>query len=341
MKDKLKQSIILQMLWNALKGLRRGYYLAKEQKMLSRQIVSTQPEVHNVEKEYTFIDRRHNHKKLCLILCGYKESLWDAVFTRIKNYAPEDVDICAVISGKAVPYIDELCERNGWSYLSTRRNQLCLAQNLAISLHPEAEWIYKVDEDMFLTKGFFEKMMETFNECENSSAYEPGFVAPLINVSCYGYIRILEKLHLIDDFTNRFFNPKYTDGLHHHKEVLENSEISKYMWGSENKVLADIDAMTQEFSKGGLSYSVCPMRFSIGALLFKRSAWNEFAGFPVDGGNGLGADEERICYYTFFTGRAIIINENVVVGHMGYGPQTKDMIEYYLDHKAQFEYKDI
>ena len=44
--------------------------------------------------EYKFEDRRKNCKKLCMVLSGYKDFLWDSVFGRLKKFVPEDIDIC-------------------------------------------------------------------------------------------------------------------------------------------------------------------------------------------------------------------------------------------------------
>ena len=35
----------------------------------------------------------------------------------------------------------------------------------------------------------------------------------------------------------------------------------------------------------------------------------------------------------------MVVSDNVVVGHLGYGPQTKEMIDYYLNHKDRFAFE--
>ena len=309
--------------------------------------IRTMPENMRLQREleeawhkYEFIDRSHGSDKLCMILAGYKEPLWDDVFDRLVAVLPNDIDVCIMTSGKHVPALIERAEKMGWSYLSTEMNQLSLVQNITIQNHPAAKWLYKIDEDMFLTEGFFEKTMATFERVRRESLYEPCFVSPLINVSCYGYIRMLEKLGLVDDFKARFGDDiKYTDGLYHHQWVLENPEVAKYMWGDTRPELADIDALNERFSADGPSFSVCPLRYSIGAILFERKSWEEFQKFPVDHGNGLGADEERVCYHATFTGRAMVVDESCVAGHLGYGPQTATMIEYYKAHQDRYRLK--
>lgn len=291
---------------------------------------------------HTFIDRSTGSNKLCIILAGYKEVLWDDVFARLSAVVSNDVDVCIMTSGLKNDSLMEIAKQYNWSYLATEKNHLSLIQNRAIELHPNAKWIYKLDEDMFLTEGYFEVLYKTYQEVLNNSYYVPAFVSPLINVSCYGHIRLLEKCNLLDDFrATGLTDVKITDGLHHNRSVLENSEVSKYMWGSTQPVLRDIDALTRRFSAEPLSFTVCPVRFSIGAILFTRDAWEEFGHFPltfVGSEYGLGDDEEHICNYACFSGKAMIVSDNIVVGHLGYGPQTKGMIEYYLANKDRFAF---
>lgn len=300
---------------------------------------------HVLASGHNFIDRSRGSDKLCIILAGYKEPLWDIVFGRLKAFVPDDVDVCIMTSGLENDRLKNIAEQNRWSYLSTTVNHLSLVQNIAIDLHPKARWIYKLDEDMFLTKCFFEKMLETYETLESDSLYRPAFVSPLINVSCYGHLRLLGKLGLLDDFRAADLSDmKYSDGLHHNRRVIENPLVAEYMWGGTQEILRDIDALTERFSQSAdLDYSICPVRYSIGAILFTRDAWNEFGRFPitfVGGEYGLGDDEEHICHYACFTGRVMVVNENIVVGHLGYGgAQTKHMIEYFKAHREQFELK--
>lgn len=294
---------------------------------------------------HKFIDRSRGYDKLCIVLAGYKELLWDDVFGRLAAFVPADVDVCIMTSGLVNEKLMEVAEEYGWSYLSTEVNHLSLVQNLAIEAHPKAKWIYKIDEDMFLTEGFFEVLYNTYQTVEKESLYRPAFVSPLINVSCYGHLRLLGKLDLLEDFRSTgLTDMKYSDGLHHNRQVIDKPEVAKYMWGDTQPVLRDLDYLTEKFSSEPMSYSVCPVRYSIGAILFTRDAWNEFGHFPitfVGGEYGLGDDEEHICHYACFTGRAMIVNENIVVGHLGYGgAQTKEMLEYYKEHKDRFSLND-
>lgn len=293
-----------------------------------------------LSSEHRFVDRSTGSERLCIVLAGYKEPLWDNVFSRLAYAAPEDMDICIMTSGLENEQLARIAEENGWSYLSTEVNHLSLIQNLAIELHPSAQWIFKLDEDMFLPKTFFEPLIETYGLVERDSYYQPAFVSPLINVSCYGHIRLLEKCGLIDDFrSTELSDVKITDGIHHNKRVLEDAAVARYLWGETQPVLRDVDELTKRFMMDDLSYTICSTRYSIGAILFTRDAWEEFGKFPltfVGSDFGLGDDEEHICHYACFTGRAMVVSENVIAGHLGYGPQTKGMMEYYAEHEDRF-----
>lgn len=332
-------------------GLKERVYSRIDRNKLGHAVLETRSIIRSDTKvgavlsgTHCFIDRAKGSDKLCIILAGYKPTLWEDVFGRIAAFLPDDVDVCIMTSGLVNEELQVIASEHEWSYLSTSVNHLSLVQNVAIELHPCAKWIYKLDEDMFITEGFFEKMLETFIRLESDSLYRPAFVSPLINVSCYGHLRLLDKLGLLDDFdASGLTDLKFSDGLHHNRQVINDPRVARYMWGETRQELRNIDALTERFSKDGFSYSICPVRYSIGAILFTRDSWEEFGHFPitfVGGPYGLGDDEEHICHYACFTGRVMVVNENVVVGHLGYGgAQTKEMLEYYLQHRDQFTLK--
>lgn len=287
-----------------------------------------------VKGNYKFVYRGKNSEKVCIILSGYKEFLWDDVFSRIKEYIPDDIDVCVVTSGKYNDKLSELCEKNSWSYLGTEENKITLAQNIAINLHPNAKYIYKLDEDIFVTKGFFEQLMNTYNIVSDEGLYRPGFVAPLININGYSYIKVLNKLNLLEKFENKFGKAVYDANAT--EPIIRNGEIAKFLWGNEEKELRNIDKVSQDFHNTEFSYDVCPIRFSIGAILMPRETWEKIHKFSVTEDVGLGLDEEELCKYAMADSRPIIVSENTLVGHFSYGPQTNSMKEYYQNHREIF-----
>ena len=103
-------------------------------------------------RRYKFENRSKNKDTICMILAGYKEFTWDIVFKRIKEFSNDDIDICIVSSGLYSERLSKIAKINGWSYLSTKRNCVTLAQNMVLKLFPNANYIFKLDEDIFITK---------------------------------------------------------------------------------------------------------------------------------------------------------------------------------------------
>ena len=140
-----------------------------------------------------FIDRSKNKQYLCVILAGYKSYLYSSVFSRIQKYKMDDMDICVVTSGKFDQEINELCQKNDWSYLSTKENNVSLVQNVAISKHPNAQFIFKLDEDIFICESFFERMLQAYSHAQTGD-YDPGVIAPLLLVNGFTSLQILRKI---------------------------------------------------------------------------------------------------------------------------------------------------
>lgn len=304
-------------------------------KKVNAEFKKVRKEKRRLTKKYVFEDRRKKNRYACLILAGYKEELWDNVFTRITAYVPEDIDVCIVSSGVYSKRLSEIAQKNCWSYVSTKANKITLALNMAISLMSEAEYIYKLDEDMFITKEFFESVRNKYFQIENEEKYVISFAAPLIPVNTYGYVRLLEIFHREEEWQKKFGTITYSNGLDHHCEILKDPESARFMWG-ECREFQDIDLLSEKLAARSNAYSICPIRFSIGAIFFKRDYWNDMGMLDVSEGNNLGYDEYQMCTYGMDHGMVIAVDENCAVGHLAYGPQTKKMLEYYREHNERF-----
>lgn len=281
---------------------------------------------------YQFIDRRKGERKVCFILAGYKKFLWKDIFARLQHFLPPDVEVCVLSSGMKSEVLDKIAEDNGWSYLSTNRNNITSIQNIALALYDKAEWVYKMDEDIFLTEGCFEKLLSIYKKVEADEAYDVGYVAPLIPVNAYGYVTILEKLGCLDDFEGRF--EKAIRGGTPRRMIECDYRTAEYMWGHNSPVLK-LDELNQRFTKE--EYSVCGVRFSIGFILFKRKLWESMGGFTVTGNLDLGLDEVELCQWCVTESTAMVIAENTVIGHFSFGKQTEEMKKLYVSHHELFE----
>ena len=284
--------------------------------------------------KYLFENRKKDYSQMCMIIAGYKPFLYEAIFQRIINFIPKNIDVCIVSSGKYDEDLSKIAKNNDWSYLSIKRNCVSLAQNITIKLFNKAEYIYKLDEDIFVTEGYFETLLKTYQHCEKEGEYQVGFVAPTIPINGYGNMKILNRFNLIKTYTEKFEKPLYAAGKH--RKIESDPEVAKFMWGKGN-YLPNIDEMNQQMKNDEFSYSACPIRFSIGAILFKRTRWEDMQFFKVKRGNCLGLDEEQICAFCMTSSRAIIVSNNTVVGHLSFGKQNEEMKKYFMENKEKFE----
>lgn len=140
---------------------------------------------------YHFVDRSRGKKYLCYVLAGYEPTLWDSTLVGIETYQSNDIDYCLVSSGKYVTELDRVAEKNQWSYLYTEQNRVCFIQNLVVELHPMAEYIFKMDEDIFIGENFFARMIEEYHKIEQYGEYRIGFAVPVIPLNCCGYVSYL------------------------------------------------------------------------------------------------------------------------------------------------------
>jgi hypothetical protein len=132
---------------------------------------------------------------------------------------------------------------------------------------------------------------------------------------------------------------RISDGLSHHTTIRNSAEAAKFMWGENNPAFRDIDALSEKLRTNDFAYSICPVRYSIGFILFSRQNWVCMDMFPDTKAMNLGADEEHICKYCMLSGQIIGVAENAVVGHLSFGPQNKEMENYYMSNKPKFMLK--
>ena len=281
-----------------------------------------------------YFDRSKGREKLCIILAGYKEFLFDDVFSRILKYKPEDIDVCIVSSGKHSDILADLCETNGWSYLSTEENNVGLVQNIAIRMHPEARYIYKLDEDIFICEAFFERMFQAYLHAREGDYY-PGVIAPLLLINGYASLRILQKTNLRNEYESRFGPLKHAAGIE--QQIENNEKVARFMWGDED-IIPSIDVLNRQFGRDPLDEKPCPIRFSIGAILFERSIWEKMGFFDVELNDKkmMGKDEVKLCRYCLLESRPLMVSENIVVGHFSFGKQTEGMKRFYNEHPEKF-----
>ena len=282
-----------------------------------------------------FIDRRTGSDTLLIILAGYKQQLYNVVFDRLIDSDIEGIDVCIVSSGVHDAKLEGIAAKHGFSYFYSDLNNICWCENKVIEIFDTAKYIFKMDEDIFVTKNTFKRLLNDFIITSKMSHFVPSSVVPLINVNCTTYRTVLERAGKLDEYEKKFGKAVITNGLHHHKHVLENPEIAKFIWKS-----VDIDKYQTGFFNECIP---CPTRFSIGLILFTREVWEMMEHFTVEldaeedyRRKGLGTDEKDLCKFAMMKAMPMMISPNVLVGHLGYGPQTPAMLQFFEQNRKYF-----
>ena len=283
---------------------------------------------YNLHGRYTFINRSKNRKRLLIIVAGYKKYLWPPVFKRISQFVGKDIDVCIISPGLTNIKLKQIAKKNNWSYLSTHENKLGLAQNLAIKHHPQAELIYKLDEDIFITKNYFINLEKTLFKIKKEGIYTPGFIAPVINVNGFSYIYFLKKIGKDKEYLKKFGELKSACmGIKAHFSP----EAAIFLW----KHSLPLNKIACVFSNNS-SYLLIPHRFSIGAILLERSLWEKMGYFKVASNGKLGFEEKNLCEFCCLNSFPGFIATNTFVGHFAFRPQNEKIKKYYANNKEQF-----
>ncbi len=289
----------------------------------------------NFNGSYKFIDRSKGSQRLLVILAGYKDFLWPLTLNRIAKFIPSDIDVCIASSGLYIDSLAKLAENQGWSYLYTKDNKVALVQNLAIANHPQAKWIYKLDEDIFISEGFFDDLQEGYLRIQEEGLYSPGVCAPILNVNGYSYINFLKTIA-----AEKEYKDKFGELIHAASDIKAQSdgEAAKWLW---EKSLPFDDTASYIRSQP-FTYSAVPHRFSIGAILFEKELWERIGGLRTSfSQGGLGLDESHLCKDCMSLSRPIIVLNNVFAGHFSFRPQEAVMKEYLQEIYSQLSLEKI
>ncbi|MCI9178907.1 MAG: hypothetical protein HFG50_02700 [Lachnospiraceae bacterium] len=285
-----------------------------------------------IDGNFFVINRGRNCENLLYILAGYKPELWKNIFERIRKEDLDDFDVCIISSGIYSQKLEKIAQHNKWSYIYSKQNRISNIQNKAITCFPKARTIWKLDEDMFICKGYFEIMKATKIKAEKELEYDIGFLGPLIPINNYGYVRFLKYCNKLQEYEQRFGVAKV--GFNERKAINLHSffEANKYLW----EITGNIDTKAKEFNQGKLKYSICAGRFSIGAIMFDRELWEDMGGFKRDRYPCDGRDEEEITSYCVLRSKAMVVAEDALVGHYCFGGFYTNMNKFMKDNKYRF-----
>ena len=282
-----------------------------------------------------FLNHSSGAQNLLVILSGYKPFLYHSVFQRIQIFMEPEIDVCVLSVGVKDEKLVQICTSYNWSYISTEEKLITKGLNVAIELHPRAQFIFKLDEDIFVTRGFFGGLLKAFKHAE-AGLYRPGVIAPLLTVNRYSSYRLLQLFNCTDDFVGIFGPSRYPLEI-----VWDNPSAASYFWGN-SSCLPSLDKMNYILRSKPTNELPIPFKFSIGAILFPRFIWKDMGYFDNNRPPQISPfDENQLNTYCFLRGRMIIVSENVVAGHFSFFKIVKEMRSYYEQNPQHYEIEDV
>jgi hypothetical protein len=274
----------------------------------------------NFRGRHELVDRRRGADRLVMVLAGHKPALWDVTLSRLARHVPADADVCLVMPAVRPPKLLERARAHGWSVLMTAANHVSLAQNLALRAHPDAHWIFKLDEDVVVGEDFFDRLQGGYERVAAEGRFRPGICAPVLNVNGFSYVRFLQTLDLEEAYLERFGELRQAAS---DLRITEDGEAAVWVW--EHSV--PFDEIAARFAAEPFGYDAVPHRFSIGAILYERDLWERMGGIRVRPPTGwLGMDEKYLCRKCHDFSRPVLVLHDILAGHISYARQEPAML---------------
>lgn len=287
------------------------------------------------KKPLLWINRSDSNSRLVIIVAGFQDYLWEKTFRRYRSSFPTSTDFVIVVP-KGMPntnyHLIDLCEKYKFSILIISENKLALAQNQAITLHPFAKKIHKIDEDIFLSCGYGESLEGCYEQVTQDGIYNPSLMVPSLNVNGVTYHDFLKHMGCLSEYERQFSRANISCVS---TQAWSNPSACRYLW----EIMPSIDETARFFSGRNdfPSYYISPCRFSIGAILFHRDLWELIGGWDVSGPGRLGDEEAQIAKWAANNSRPICISKNTFAAHFSFGPQKDSMKKLLIERPNLFD----
>lgn len=214
----------------------------------------------------------------------------------------------------------------GWDVVvgdGTRPAGICAVQNECVRRHPDSVYV-KVDEDVFVPRGWAERMLETYEHF--SARGDLALLTPLIPNNAYGLHRLLNEFYpeKLGEFAQRFGAPPSAEPK---GPTWESPSIAE--WAS--RQFLDIDAANAEqrrrLAAGGHPrwHEFCQY-FSIGCICY------DYAHVQRMGGSLPLRDEPDWCAWFEANRQACVVDQSLIVLHYSFFVQQE-----WLDRSSLLE----
>lgn len=305
-------------------------------KEIKRSVIRTQKEHWRYGSKFQIEGNVKNKDIVLFVLAGYKNYLWNDVFDRIKMFQLPNMEVCIASSGRYCEQLSEICKRNDWCYLSTKLNNMCVLSNIIMRQFSNATYYFKLDEDIYLPDNYFGDMIDAYKVIEsNEQNYVIGYICPNLPLGSYSLHDYLIEKNSLEDFEQKF-GKLHIGGQQVNHFFRENKGIDTYVW----KLIGIFDKEAKRYKSKGFSYSICPMRTGIAAILYKREFWDRLGSLKRPKGVGWGEEGDE-AQLTAFCAKNYLANfrvDNILVGHFAFGGAEPQVLKLKEKHPEFFEY---
>lgn len=311
-------------------------YIPESIKKVGRKFRAAKIQKAMYASDYKIEGNIQNKEKMLYILSGYKPYLWKDVFTRVKLFQTSDMEVCIASSGKYCQELSDLCKKNGWVYLSTSRNNVCIMTNIIMKVFSKAEYIFKMDEDVYLPEHYFENMFNAYKRIESETNYSIGYILPYQPLGVYAMYEFLDERGLIPEFESKF--GKITiGGTFVNPFLRKDCGVDAYIW----EKMGPFDKLANEYADRPFEYEPCVTRPCIASILFTRRLWDQMGGFKATRGAGVGdvGDEGQITSFCALNYQVAFCVKNILIGHFAFGGAEPSVLKFKEKHPDYFELK--
>jgi hypothetical protein len=261
--------------------------------------------------------------KMLFVLSGYKPYLWEDVFKRIKAYQRDDMEVCIASSGKYCNELSKMCSENKWVYVSTELNNICVVTNIVMRLFDKAQYIFKLDEDIYIPKGYFDNMIDAYDYIEKHEDCRIGYICPILPLGFYGMHEFLKKENCLSEYEEKFGRHRI-GGTIINPIFRQKGGVDGFIW----EKIGVFDECAARYSANGFSYEACFARSGIAAILYKRDFWERLGGLKHYRGKGIGndGDEGQITTFCALNFQLTFCVKNILVGHFSFGGSEREVL---------------